>query len=215
LLKRANNPLSLVVCLLVGAALVPTAAFGATSTGSAGSTGSTGATGSTGSTGATGPTGNTGGVSPNDPQFQPAAKGKIVNGMAIAPAGAPPEVVQAIAAANKIARKPYRYGGGHASFRSHGYDCSGAVSYALHGAGLLDTPLDSSDFMNWGDPGVGKWITIYANPGHAFVVIAGLRFDTGFRDRISKAKGAAPGSGPRWGGPRSTSGYTAVHPTGL
>ncbi len=212
MLKRANNPLSLVVCLLVGAALLPASALAGTSTGS---TGSTGATGTTGTTGTTGPTGNTGGVSPTDPQFQPAAKGKIVNGIAIAPASAPPEVVLAIAAANKISRKPYHYGGGHASFRSSGYDCSGAVSYALHGAGLLTRPLDSSDFMKWGSPGVGKWITIYANPGHAFVMIAGLRFDTGFRDRIAKSRGAAPGSGPRWGGPRSTSGYTAVHPPGL
>ena len=212
MLKRADNPLSLVVCLLVGAALLPASALAGTSTGS---TGSTGATGTTGTTGATGPTGNTGGVSPTDPQFQPAAKGKIVNGIAIAPASAPPQVVLAIAAANKISRKPYHYGGGHASFRSSGYDCSGAVSYALHGAGLLSRPLDSSDFMKWGSPGVGKWITVYANPGHAFVVIAGLRFDTGFRDRIAKSKGAAPGSGPRWGGPRSTSGYTAVHPAGL
>jgi hypothetical protein len=79
----------------------------------------------------------------------------------------------------------------------------------------LTSPLDSSEFMNWGVPGVGKWITIYSNPGHAFVMIAGLRFDTGFRDRIAKARGAAPGSGPRWGGPRSTRGYTAVHPFGL
>jgi len=207
LLKRANNPLSLVACLLAAAALAPAVAL-ADTTGPAGGSGSTGSTGSM-------PPGNTGGVSPNDPQFQPAAKGKIVNGMAIAPASAPPEVFAAIAAANKIARKPYHYGGGHRSFRSSGYDCSGAVSYALHGADLLNKPLDSSDFMKWGDPGVGKWITIYTNPGHAFVVIAGLRFDTGYRDRLAKASGAAPGSGPRWGGPRSTRGYTAVHPDGF
>jgi hypothetical protein len=112
-------------------------------------------------------------------------------------------------------RKPYIYGGGHKSFISRGYDCSGSVSFALHGAGLLDTPMDSSDLMDWGDPGPGKWITVYTNPGHAFVVIAGMRFDTGFRDRIAKAKGAAPGSGPRWGGPRSTRGYHARHFFGL
>jgi hypothetical protein len=206
LLKRANNPLCLVACLLVGAALAPATAFGDTGSGS---------TGTTGPTETTPPPGNTGGVSPSDPQFQPAEKGKILNGIAIAPASAPPEVFAAIAAANKIARKPYRYGGGHGSFRSRGYDCSGAVSYALHGASLVTKPLDSSDFMNWGEAGVGRWITVYANPGHAFVIIAGLRFDTGFRDRTAKARGAAPGSGPRWGGPRSTSGYTAVHPLGL
>jgi peptidoglycan hydrolase-like protein with peptidoglycan-binding domain len=134
---------------------------------------------------------------------------------AVAPAGAPQPVVDAIAAANRITRKPYRYGGGHGSFRSRGYDCSGAVSYALHGAGLVDTPLDSSDFMHWGDSGVGRWITVYANSGHAFVMIAGLRFDTGFRDNVAKARGAAPGTGPRWGGPRPTRGYHAVHPDGL
>ena len=165
--------------------------------------------------GDTGTTSITGGVSPSDPSFQPAPKGKIVNGMAIAPIGAPPQVVAAIAAANSIARKPYIYGGGHASFYSRGYDCSGSVSFALHGAGLLNRPLDSSDFMSWGRPGAGKWITVYTNPGHAFVMIAGLRFDTGYRDRIAIARGAAPGSGPRWGGPRSTRGYYARHPRGL
>jgi hypothetical protein len=208
LLKRANNPLSLVAMLLVGAALVPAAAIADTSGGGS-------PTPANGTTGATGPTGNTGGVSPSDPQFQPAPKAKIVNGIAIPPIGAPPEVVGAIAAANHISRKPYRFGGGHASFRSSAYDCSGAVSYALHGGGLLTSPLDSTDFMHWGAPGPGKWITVYANSGHAFVIIAGLRFDTGFRDRVTKATGAAPGSGPRWGGPRSTKGYRAVHPIGF
>jgi hypothetical protein len=157
----------------------------------------------------------TGGTSPTDPQFQPSPKGKIVNGIAIPPIGAPQEVVDAINAANEIVTKPYIYGGGHRSFNARGYDCSGSVSFALHGAGLLDKPLDSSDFMKWGDPGRGQWITIYTNPGHAFMVIAGLRFDTGFRDRISKVHGAAPGSGPRWGGPRPTRGYRARHPFGL
>ena len=211
MLKRVDNPLPLVACLLVGAALAPAVAFGGT--GAAGSSGSTTAPSTTGTTGPAGP--STGGVSPTDPQFQPAPKAKIVNGIAIAPIGAPPQVVAAIAAANRIARKPYRYGGGHKSFRSNAYDCSGAVSYALHGAGLVDTPLDSSDFMHWGDSGPGKWITVYANSGHAFVMIAGLRFDTGFRDNVAKARGAAPGTGPRWGGPRPTRGYHAVHPDGL
>jgi cell wall-associated NlpC family hydrolase len=156
-----------------------------------------------------------GGTSPSDPTFAPAPKGKIVNGIAIPPIGAPPEVVAAINSANEIARKPYIYGGGHRSFVSRGYDCSGSVSYALHGAGLVTTPLDSSDFMSWGVAGAGKWITVYTNPAHAFVVIAGMRFDTGFRDRLSKAHGAAPGSGPRWGGPRAPRGYRARHAFGL
>ena len=159
---------------------------------------------------------STGGVSPSDPAFQPAPKAKIVNGLAIPPIGAPPQVVAAINAANQIVTKPYVYGGGHnATFISRGYDCSGSVSFALHGAGLLTAPLDSSDFLRWGLPGRGKWITVYTNPGHAFVMIAGLRFDTGYRDRIARVHGAAPGTGPRWGGPRPTRGYKARHPEGL
>jgi hypothetical protein len=193
LLKRADRTLLLALGLML-VCLLPAAAYGQTSGGT---------------------TTPTGGTSPSDPAFQPAPKGKIVNGIAIPPIGAPPEVVAAINAANEISRKPYIYGGGHKSFISRGYDCSGAVSYALHGAGLVDSPLDSSDFMKWGDRGAGKWITVYTNPGHAFVVIAGLRFDTGYRDRMAKAHGAAPGSGPRWGGPRSTRGYHARHLFGL
>ena len=183
--------------VLACCALLPSAAFGQTST-----------------TPAPAPN-TTGGVSPSDPQFQPAPKAKIVGGMAIAPIGAPQQVVDAINAANQIVTKPYIFGGGHRSFNSRGYDCSGSVSFALHGAGLLDSPLDSSDFMHWGEPGKGQWITVYTNPGHAFVMIAGLRFDTGFRDRMGKAHGAAPGTGPRWGGPRPTRGYHARHPLGL
>jgi hypothetical protein len=196
---RFNKTLVLVVLALACACLLPAAVFAQASNTSSGSNGTTA----------------TGGVSPTDPQFQPAPKGKIVNGIAIPPIGAPQEVVDAINAANEIVTKPYIYGGGHKSFNSRGYDCSGSVSFALHGAGLLDTPLDSSDFMHWGLRGKGQWITVYTNPGHAFVVIAGLRFDTGFRDRISKKRGAAPGSGPRWGGPRPTRGYHARHPDGL
>jgi hypothetical protein len=137
-------------------------------------------------------------------------------GLAIPPADAPPEVVAAINAANKIASKPYRYGGGHASFRDSGYDCSGAISYALHGGDLLDSPLDSGSFMRWGERGRGRWITVYTNPGHAYVVIAGLRFDTGGRDRTASSRyQVAPGTGPRWRGRRSTSGYVARHPVGF
>jgi cell wall-associated NlpC family hydrolase len=181
----------LFACLLLLACVAPTAAFAGSKSSSNGS----------------------GGVSPSDARYAPAKKAKIVNGMAIAPRGAPPQVVNAIAAANKIIRKPYRYGGGHGSFNDSAYDCSGSVSYALHGAGLLRSPLDSSSFMHWGLGGKGKWITIYTNPGHAYVYIAGLRLDTGQR---IKASGAKPGSGPRWNyGARSNSGFTARHPNGL
>jgi cell wall-associated NlpC family hydrolase len=125
---------------------------------------------------------------------------------AVAPAGAPPQVQAAIAAANRITRKPYRYGGGHARFRDSGYDCSGAVSYVLHGAGLLSRPRDSHGLMSWRRSGPGRWITVYSNPGHAYVVIAGLRFDTSGRGQ----------SGPRWRTePRSARRYAARHAEGL
>jgi cell wall-associated NlpC family hydrolase len=126
---------------------------------------------------------------------------------AIAPDSAPQEVKDAIAAANRITRKPYKYGGGHGKWEDTGYDCSGSVSYAMHGAGILSRPLDSTGFMSWGKPGKGRWITVYANSGHAYTVIAGLRFDT-------SAAGAGGGSGPRWRTKgRSSSGYTVRHPT--
>jgi cell wall-associated NlpC family hydrolase len=125
---------------------------------------------------------------------------------AIAPAGAPPAVVAAIEAANRITARPYRYGGGHARVEDSGYDCSGAVSYALIGAGLLAAPLPSGPLMRFGEAGPGRWITVYAHGGHAFVVIAGLRFDTSGRGE----------EGPRWRPePRSGRGYTVRHPTGL
>jgi hypothetical protein len=125
---------------------------------------------------------------------------------AVAPANAPEEVKQAIAAANKITDKPYKYGGGHGDFEDSGYDCSGAVSYALHGAGLLDRPLDSSGFMSWGESGAGEWITVYGKSSHAYIVIAGARFDTSGEGE----------EGPRWRHERaSTSGYAVRHPEGL
>jgi hypothetical protein len=128
------------------------------------------------------------------------------DGLAVAPASAPEEVKAIIAAGNKIASKPYKYGGGHGRWRDSGYDCSGSISYALHGAGLLDTPLDSSGFMRWGESGRGEWVTIYSNPGHAYMIVAGLRFDTSAR-RVT---------GNRWSDEmRSTRGYVGRHPEGL
>ena len=124
------------------------------------------------------------------------------DGTATAPADAPAAVKGAIAAANAITNAPYVYGGGHGSFESEGYDCSGSISYALHGGGLLSAPLDSTGFMTWGDSGPGQWITVYSNPGHAYVVIAGLRFDTS-------------GAPPRWQeGARDSAGYVVTHPPG-
>jgi len=146
--------------------------------------------------------------------FQPTVPGvvaQIVNGVAYAPDQAPVQVKQAIWAANQIVGMPYRLGGGHRlGFTDHAYDCSGTVSFAMHGAGLLVRPRDSSSFMRYGAAGKGAWITVYTNPGHAFAVIAGLRLDT------SAAGDPAGGSGPRWRpNLRSTSGYRARHPIGL
>ncbi|MEO7198039.1 MAG: hypothetical protein ABIZ50_06160 [Solirubrobacterales bacterium] len=131
------------------------------------------------------------------------------DGSATAPADAPPQVVSAIAAANAIRDMPYVWGGGHGSFESSGYDCSGAVSYALNGGGFLDTPLDSTGLGYWGEAGAGSWITVYANAGHTYVVIAGLRWDTS----------GTGGSGPSWStsldGYLDPSAYTVRHPAGF
>jgi cell wall-associated NlpC family hydrolase len=149
------------------------------------------------------------------PYQAPPHRAKIVNGKAVAPADAPPEVQAIIAAANKIVRKPYHWGGGHGKWNDSGYDCSGSVSYALHGADLIGRPMDSSDLMHWGKSGAGRWVTVYTNPGHAFMMVAGLRFDTGYRDSYAAKHGAKPGTGPRWGKKRPTSGFAARHPKNL
>jgi cell wall-associated NlpC family hydrolase len=149
---------------------------------------------------------------PNPAQSQtlPGAVATVLpDGLAAAPADAPPAVQQAIWAANKIIGLPYVYGGGHQAFQASGYDCSGTVSYALHGANLLASPLDSSEFMSWGLRGKGQWITVYSNPGHAYAVIAGLRLDT------STAGDSHGLSGPRWRPPlRSSRGFRARHLVG-
>jgi NlpC/P60 family len=125
---------------------------------------------------------------------------------ALVPAGAPAVVARAIAAANRITRKPYRWGGGHGRWDDAGYDCSGTVSYVLHHAGLLDVAQDSSGLMGYGRRGKGRWITVYAHGSHAYMVIAGLRFDTSGRGE----------EGPRWRPERrSAAGYTVRHPAGL
>ena len=131
-------------------------------------------------TGGTGPGGGSGSSAPT-------GHAKLVRGKAIPPSDAPQRVVDVIEAANEIRRKPYRYGGGHGKWRDRGYDCSGAVSYALHGGRFLRSPLDSSGFMRWARRGKGRWITVFSNPGHAFMVVAGLRFDT------SMVRGDGPG----------------------
>lgn len=132
------------------------------------------------------------------------AKARLVNGKAIAPASAPLRVKRVINWANRIRNKPYVYGGGHASFESSGYDCSGSVSYALRGGRFVSSPMASTGYMNWGKRGRGKWITVYSNSGHAYMVVAGLRFDTSM----------TPGDGPGWSrSMRSTPGSFSVrHP---
>jgi hypothetical protein len=134
----------------------------------------------------------------------------LPDGTAAAPLDAPPQVQAAVWAANTIQTLPYRYGGGHRSFISRrGYDCSGTVSFALNAAGLLKRPLDSGSFMRWGAKGPGTWFTIYTNPGHAYVVIAGLRLDT-------SSAGAGGGKGPRWRAKgRPSAGYKIRHPRGF
>ena len=155
-------------------------------------------------------TGVTGGYSAEPPPLAtvPGATAAMTTDKrtAAAPAGAPPQVVRAIAAANRITRKPYKWGGGHGRWRDTGYDCSGTVSYVLHAAGLLGAARDSSGFMRYGQRGKGGWITVYAHGGHAFMVIAGLRFDTSGRGE----------DGPRWRlEPRSGRGFVKRHPVGL
>jgi hypothetical protein len=153
-----------------------------------------------------GPTGGFSSVPPALPA--PAAKIAMApdGRTAVAPAGAPAEVVKAVAAANRITRKPYKWGGGHGRWRDTGYDCSGTVSYVLHAAGLLTTSRDSSGLMSFGRRGRGRWITIFAHGGHAYMKIAGLRFDTS----------GAGEEGPRWRlEPRTPAGFVKRHPVGL
>jgi hypothetical protein len=140
--------------------------------------------------------------------MQPPRRAAVLSptGRAWAPRPAPRAVRRVIAAGNRIVALPYRYGGGHASFDDTAYDCSGAVSYALHGGGLLAAPLDSVAFASWGVPGRGRWITVYTNPSHAFLVVAGLRLDTS----------GTGGNGPRWQtARRSAMAFAARHPAGL
>ena len=128
------------------------------------------------------------------------------DGLAIAPADAPPRVKAVIAAGNEIAKKPYKYGGGHARLRDSGYDCSGSMSYALREAGLMKGAMNSTGFMRFDEPGRGRWITTYANSGHSYMIVAGLRFDTSARKT----------DGTRWTTKmRSARGYRGRHPAGF
>jgi cell wall-associated NlpC family hydrolase len=141
----------------------------------------------------------------------PGSMARYIDGLAAAPMSAPAVVQEIIWAGNQLIGLPYIYGGGHdASFISPGYDCSGTVSFALHGGDLLSAPEDSSEFMGFGAAGVGRWVTIFTNPGHAYMTVAGLRLDTSAADDPSNEQG------PRWRPLRqSNAGFTVRHPIGL
>jgi hypothetical protein len=150
-----------------------------------------------------------GGVSPAETDIcTPTAKARLLpNGMLVPPKSAPLQVKNVIAAANKIRTKPYIFGGGHARWWDRGYDCSGSVSYALHGGEFLESPLPSGPMESWGLAGEGRWISVYANAGHAYAVIAGVRWDT---------SGDANETGPRWHTDlRDNIGFVARHPEGF
>jgi cell wall-associated NlpC family hydrolase len=193
------------------AALLSLAALAAPA-GAAAATQSTGGV-SPGSTGTRSSGATTGGAQFSPPPSVPpsvpptvAGSATLAAGIAYPPPGAPRAVVRAIRAGNSLQDKPYLYGGGHRSFYEPSYDCSGTVSYALHGARLLRAPLNSGSLMAWGIAGPGAWITVYANPGHTYVLIAGLRLDTS----------GSGGRGPRWQtARRDPTGFVARHPAGL
>lgn len=147
-------------------------------------------------------------IPPGEVETGPVGKARLAGSRAIAPANAPTAVKQVVAAANRIRTTPYVWGGGHRRWQDTGYDCSGAVSYALHGGRLLASPLTSGSFESWGEAGAGRWITIYANAAHAYMVVAGLRFDTA---------GNARGTGPRWHptvAAAASGRYVVRHPVG-
>ncbi|MDB6138923.1 MAG: hypothetical protein JWO94_1995 [Verrucomicrobiaceae bacterium] len=140
--------------------------------------------------------------------YQDGKTSLLLNNQAVPQANIPHQVMLAVAAGNKLRDKPYVYGGGHAHFEDRGYDCSGSVSYVLHEAGLLKEPTTSGEFRKYGAGGEGKWVTVYAKDGHAFMVVAGLRLDT--------SGGGDSERGPRWSTrARSIRGYRARHPAGL
>lgn len=182
-------------------------------------TGGTSTSTTTSSTGVT--TSSTGGAGVGAPKTrastpaEPIVQGdtaKIIHGVAYAPSYAPIQVQRVIWAGNKIRLKPYIYGGGHGVWNDAGYDCSGSVSYVLHAAGLLKTSMDSSEFESWGEKGLGQWITVYTNPAHAFIQVAGIRLDTSAEDDPNPPSGTGPRWRPLMDG---TPGFEARHPANL
>ncbi len=192
---------------------------GASSASAAGGSGATAApssppatTVSTASTGGAGLGAPAAGPSTAQRPTVPGSVAKIIKGVAYAPSWAPMQVKKAIWAGDQIRLKPYRVGGGHGKWHDSAYDCSGSVSYVLHAAGLLKVSEDSGEMEAWGQKGLGQWITVYTNPGHAFVEIAGIRLDTSREGDPHPA----PGTGPRWRPVMtSTAGFMARHPSDL
>lgn len=203
-MRRTTLPAALLCVLVLAATASPAPA--AVTGGAYGETGGTAARFDLGQIGADAPDAPPDTVSPGGPSPGREDVATLVDGVAYAPRRAPLAVKAAIRAANRLRNKPYVWGGGHASFRARGYDCSGAVSYVLHAAGLLAWPETSGALAHWGAAGEGRWITVYANKGHAFMVIAGARFDTS----------GAGSSGPRWRSEaRWMRGFRARHAPGL
>jgi hypothetical protein len=201
--------------------LIPVLALLALAGASSASAAVQGGTGTPSPTGTTVTPAATGGAGVGDPVEPPSTVdhptvpgyvAKIIKGVAYAPSFAPMQVKKAIWAGNEIRTKPYAIGGGHGQWKSAAYDCSGSVSYVLHAAGLLKTSMDSSEFEGWGHGGLGHWITVYTNPAHAFVEIAGIRLDTSREGDPHPASG----TGPRWRPVMTaTSGFLPRHPSAL
>jgi cell wall-associated NlpC family hydrolase len=188
---------------LVSSTPANTAAAAASATGGAAPTSTSSPTTVPPAAAITGPT-------PRPDLLVPGTTARYVNGLAAAPMNVPVQIQKMIWAGNELIGLPYIFGGGHQSFISSGYDCSGTVSYALHAAGFLSTPQDSSEMMVTGSHGIGRYVAVFANPGHAYMTVAGLRLDTSSADDPSNQQG------PRWRPLRvSNSGYTVRHPLGF
>jgi len=225
-LRVAHLILPSLAAFALAGAPAASAAGGAAPQGSGGGTSSAGPSSASGAstaagTSSPGATATSGGVGigaqpalplPFSRPTVPGMTGKIIHGLAYAPADAPLQVQEIIWAGDRIRFKPYVYAGGHGKWNDVGYDCSGTVSYVLHAAGLLPVSMDSSEFETWGKRGAGQWITVYTNPGHAFIEVAGIRLDTS----AEQDPNPPPGTGPRWRPVMtSTAGFMPRHPTGL
>ncbi|MGH2867269.1 MAG: hypothetical protein ACRDNK_06835 [Solirubrobacteraceae bacterium] len=199
---------------LAGSAQAAAPAGGTGGGGSPSSSSSPPATNSNGGQGIGAPAAGPSTSGPSTPAHPtvPGLRARVIKGVAYAPASAPRRVQEIIWAGNRIRTKPYVYGGGHGVWKDVGYDCSGSVSYVLHAARLLKTSMDSSGFESWDVSGPGQWVTVYTNPGHAFIEVAGIRLDTSSEGDPHPARG----TGPRWRPlMHGTPGFQSRHPVSL